>query len=568
MQTILVHAMSSYFHHFKQPIDNYTLPKSLDYPFFYKPHPIAELASKELQEYLENQTDFEHNFGLKPNDELAPIGKMFGVLVCKNDNGEVGYIAAFSGKLANTNQHKHFVPPVFDMLNVDGFFLQQEIRLNEINAIIDQLEANKKYIQLKLELIDFDEQANFKISEGKELLKFNKKDRKQQRAQIVPLLSEEEAIAYEEDLVKQSLRDKHEFRVLNHEIETKRNDILTEINVFETEINALKEERRTKSNSLQNQLFDQYQFLNQNKTKKGLREIFQETVFQQPPAAAGECAAPKLFQYAFQNNLEPICMAEFWWGDSPKSEVKKHKHFYPACTGKCEPILGHMLEGMTIDDNPLIQQNNYGDKLEIIYQDDDIVVVNKPEEFLSVPGIEIKDSVYIRIKNQFPKAIGPIIIHRLDMATSGILVLALNKESHRLIQQQFIKRKVEKRYIALLDGNVENDEGFIDLPLRVDLDDRPRQMVCYEHGKPAQTKYKVIKRKDNKTLILFYPITGRTHQLRMHASHHLGLNTPILGDDLYGKSANRLHLHAEYLEFTHPTTKELMKFQVEPNFSL
>lgn len=560
--------MSSYFHHFNRSIEDYTLPTSLDYPFYYKPHPIAQLACEELQVYLENQTDFVHNFGLNPNNQLSPIGKMFGVLVCKNANGEVGYIAAFSGKLANTNQHKHFVPPVFDMLNVDGFFLQQEVRLNEINSIIDSLEADPKYISLKKEIVNFDEIAKSKITEAKKLVKFNKKDRKEQRNIIVPTLSEEDTIAYEDDLVKQSLRDKYEFRKLTLELEAEREKIQEEINHYEDQINQLKEERKTKSNALQNQLFDQYQFVNQHKTKKGLREIFKDTAFEKPPAAAGECAAPKLFQYAFINDLQPICMAEFWWGESPKSEIRKHKHFYPACTGKCEPILGHMLEGLAIDENPLIKQFDNGDKLQIIYQDNDIVVVNKPEEFLSVPGIEIKDSVYLRIKHLFPKATGPIIIHRLDMATSGILVLALNKESHKSIQQQFIKRKVEKRYIALLDGNVQNDEGYIELPLRVDLDDRPRQMVCYEHGKPAITKYQVIKRKDNKTLIHFYPITGRTHQLRMHAAHPLGLNTPIIGDDLYGTTASRLNLHAEYLEFIHPTTKELMKFQVEPNFNL
>ena len=399
-------------------------------------------------------------------------------------------------------------------------------------------------------------------------MKINKKERKTQRDTIIPTLNEQEFIIFEKDLIKQSLRDKHEFRQLNKELEIVKNKLQQEIFIFDEEINQLKEERKSKSNSLQNQLFDQYQFLNKFKQEKGLREIFEQTSFQQPPAAAGECAAPKLLQYAFQENLEPICMAEFWWGDSPKSEVRKHQHFYPACTGKCEPILGHMLQGMELDDNLLLQQNSTVEQLEIIYQDDDILVINKPEEFLSVPGIEITDSVYIRIKKQFPNATGPLIVHRLDMSTSGILVLALNKESHKAVQQQFIKRKVKKRYIALLNGNVENDNGTIELPLRVDLDDRPRQMVCYEYGKNAKTDYQVIKRKDGKTLIHFYPTTGRTHQLRMHASHHLGLNIAIIGDDLYGTKANRLHLHAEYLEFTHPTTKELMKFQVDANFNL
>lgn len=560
--------MSSYFQYFKQPITTYELPKKFDYPFYYEPTEIAKQSCKEVQEYLENQTDFEHNFGLENDLSSTPIGKMFGVLVVRNKKNEVGYLAAVSGKLANTNQHKIFVPPVFDMLNKNGFFLEQEERLNEINRILESLENNQNYLQLKEDFLQFEINSKLKIEEGKQLLKSNKKDRKSQRETISSTLSEEEIQFFEEDLVKQSLRDKHEFRVLSEKIDAEKQLLLNKINVFENEINYLKEERKIKSNSLQNQLFNQYQFLNKFKQEKGLLEIFSNTVFQQPPAAAGECAAPKLLQYAFQNDLEPICMAEFWWGDSPKSEVRKHGQFYPACTGKCEPILGHMLDGIELNENLLLKQNSTVEELEILYQDDDLVVINKPEEFLSVPGIEIKDSVYLRIKHQFPLATGPIIVHRLDMSTSGILVLALNKESHKLLQQQFIKRKVNKRYIALLDGNIEHDNGFIDLPLRVDLDDRPRQMVSYEHGKTAQTKYEVIARKDNKTLVYFYPITGRTHQLRMHASHRLGLNAPIIGDDLYGKKANRLHLHAESLEFTHPKTKELMKFQVEPNFNL
>ncbi len=560
--------MSSYFQYFKQPITTYELPKKFDYPFYYEPTEIAKQACKEVQEYLENQTDFEHNFGLENDLSSTPIGKMFGVLIVRNKKNEVGYLAAVSGKLANSNQHKIFVPPVFDMLNKNGFFLEQEERLNEINRILESLENNQNYLQLKEDFLQFEINSKLKIEEGKQLLKSNKKDRKSQRETISSTLSEEEIQFFEEDLIKQSLRDKYEFRVLSEKLDAEKQLLLNKINVFETEINSLKEERKTKSNSLQNQLFNQYQFLNKFKQEKGLLEIFSNTVFQQPPAAAGECAAPKLLQYAFQNDLEPICMAEFWWGDSPKSEVRKHGQFYPACTGKCEPILGHMLQGIELNENLLLKQNSTVEELEILYQDDDLVVINKPEEFLSVPGIDIKDSVYLRIKHQFPLATGPIIVHRLDMSTSGILVLALNKESHKLLQQQFIKRKVHKRYIALLDGNIEHDNGFIDLPLRVDLDDRPRQMVCYEHGKTAQTKYEVITRKDNKTLVYFYPITGRTHQLRMHASHRLGLNAPIIGDDLYGKKANRLHLHAESLEFTHPKTKELMKFQVEPNFNL
>ncbi|MGV0924243.1 RluA family pseudouridine synthase [Empedobacter tilapiae] len=560
--------MSNYFQYFKQSISTYKLPKKFDYPFYYEPNPIAKLACAEVQEYLNNQTDFVHDFGLQKKHTSTPIGKMFGVLVVRNKIGEIGYLTAVSGKLANTNQHKIFVPPVFDMLNKNGFFLEQEQRLNEINRILKSLESNQTYLLLKEDFIEFELNSKLRIEEKKQLLKLNKKDRKSQRENISLTFSNNELQFFEEDLIKQSLRDKYEFRKLNEEIEIEKKQFLDKIDLFEIEINSLKEERKTKSNSLQNQLFDQYQFLNKFNQKKGLLDIFSNTSFQQPPAAAGECAAPKLLQYAFQNELEPICMAEFWWGDSPKSEIRKHGHYYPACTGKCEPILGHMLQGIELNENLLLTQNSQVEELDILYQDDDLIVINKPEEFLSVPGIEIKDSVYLRIKQLFPLATGPIIVHRLDMSTSGILVLALNKESHKILQQQFIKRKVEKRYIALLDGNITDNEGFINLPLRVDLDDRPRQMVCYEYGKIAQTKYEVIKRKDNKTLIYFYPITGRTHQLRVHASHVLGLNASIIGDDLYGSKANRLHLHAESLEFTHPKTKEIMKFEVDPNFNL
>lgn len=560
--------MPQYFHQFKQSISQLEIPTKFDYPFYYEPQEIAKLACKEVQDYLENQTDFDHNFGLLNDDSTIPIGKMFGVLVVKNNLNEIGYLAAVSGKLANSNDHIFFVPPVFDMLHKDGFFLEQEERLNEINRILERLENDINYTELKNHFIDFEVQAHQEINEAKQLLKTNKADRKNQRNTIIETLSAKESEEFEADLVKQSLRDKYEFRKLNEELEAKKNDFLTKIEIYENKISALKEERKIKSNSLQNQLFEQYQFTNKFNKNKSLKSIFEQTIFQKPPAGAGECAAPKLLQFAFQNELEPICMAEFWWGDSPKSEVRKHQHYYPACTGKCEPILGHMLDGIELDENLLLKQNSAVDQLEILYEDEELIVVNKPEEFLSVPGIEIKDSVYLRIKVQYPNATGPLIVHRLDMATSGILVLALNKDSHKALQQQFIKRKVKKRYIALLDGNIDNDEGIINLPLRVDLDDRPRQMVCEEHGKAAKTEYKVIKRKDNKTLIHFYPITGRTHQLRVHASHVLGLNSPIVGDDLYGTKANRLHLHAEYLEITHPKTKEIMKFQVDANFNL
>jgi tRNA pseudouridine32 synthase/23S rRNA pseudouridine746 synthase len=226
-----------------------------------------------------------------------------------------------------------------------------------------------------------------------------------------------------------------------------------------------------------------------------------------------------------------------------------------------------MLEGLELDENPMLQNPAENKELEIVFEDDYLVIVNKPAEFLSVPGKNISDSVYTRMMSKYPQATGPMIVHRLDMSTSGILLLAKDKNVHKHLQKQFIKRNVQKRYVALLDGIVKENTGTIDLPLRVDLDDRPRQLVCYEHGKRAVTKWEVVERRNNQTLIYFYPITGRTHQLRVHSAHTLGLNAPIIGDDLYGKRESRLHLHAQFLQFTHPITKETVKIKVDAEFA-
>jgi tRNA pseudouridine32 synthase/23S rRNA pseudouridine746 synthase len=331
---------------------------------------------------------------------------------------------------------------------------------------------------------------------------------------------------------------------------------------FTATINQLKEERRKKSAQLQQQLFEQYAFLNQYQELKSLGEIFNGN----PPAGAGECAAPKLLHYAFQNDLKPIAMAEFWWGQSPKSEVRKHQQFYPACTGKCEPILRHMLKDIPLEDNPFKNNPAEGKTLEIVYEDDYLTVVNKPAEFLSVPGKDITDSVWSRVKMLYPNASGPLVVHRLDMSTSGLLLIAKSATVYKNLQAQFIQRKVKKRYVALLDGNVNESKGVIDLPLRVDLDNRPNQIVCFDYGKPAKTEWEVLEKRGNQTLVHFYPITGRTHQLRVHAAHQLGLNTPIVGDDLYGTKANRLHLHAESITFNHPVSKESITVTVAADF--
>ena len=367
-------------------------------------------------------------------------------------------------------------------------------------------------------------------------------------------------------MVIESLKDQYYYRQLDNYWKQRLQHTQDKIDVFAHEIAALKEERKVKSSALQQDIFDQYYFLNQQGEKKSLGAIFQHIEELKPPAGAGECAAPKLLQYAFLHQLKPITMAEFWWGRSPKAEVRKHGQFYPACRGKCEPILSHMLEGIEMDDNPMMSNSAIGRFIETVYEDDALLVINKPAELLSVPGKNVEDSVYYRMKQRFPDASGPLIVHRLDMSTSGLMLIAKTKEVHKILQSQFINRRIKKRYVALLDGIVEAESGTIDLPIRVDLDDRPRQLVCYEYGKNAQTEWKVVERIGSKTKVYFHPITGRTHQLRLHAAHPMGLNTPIVGDDLYGNKASRLHLHAEMIEFIHPDSKEWMVVQVDAAF--
>lgn len=547
-------------------IDGISLPTKFTFPFYYEPHPMAIRAAEQLQEHLKNQNDWVHNFGIDERMSGHAIGKMFGVLVVQNEQGEIGYLAAFSGKLANGNHHKGFVPPIFDMLTADGFFNVGAEELTEINTRTRELENSMEYREAKKVLAELEETAKNEIEE-KRLQRVE--NRKLRKALKLKTIEENNGILppeIEKEIINQSLRDKF---ILN-EITNHWNEKIAAQKVkaarFSDEIASLKKARKLKSNDLQKRIFDEYHFLNNLGDEKSLCSIFEEEVQKDPPAGAGECAAPKLMQYAYQHNLTPIALAEFWWGISPNSEIRKHGHFYPSCRGKCEPILGHMLKGLDVDDNPLLENPAVGKSLPILFEDDHIIVVNKPAEFLSVPGKTIKDSVYTRIEHQYPTATGPLIIHRLDMATSGILLLAKTKSAHKYIQFQFIHRKIKKTYVALLDGELTQESGLIDLPLRTDIDDRPRQLVCFEHGKPSQTEWKILSRENGKTRVQFHPITGRTHQLRVHAAHSLGLNTPIIGDDLYGSKANRLHLHAASITFEHPATKEMMTVQVDPDF--
>lgn len=547
-------------------VENQEIPEIFNYPFYYTPNSLCKRASEELQGYLENQQDFQHNFGLGKHQEGLVIGKMFGIMIVQRKNGQYGYIAAFSGKLAESNFVNGFVPPIYDTLDQEGFYKIGEQQLNEYTKQIKLLETKDSYITLQNEYKQAEIDYQEALADYKKFMKAEKVKRKKSREEAKKNLDDLALEQHLSMLEKESIHQHYRLKDLKNHWTEKIEALKTKLSEEQHIIDDKKEQRKTLSNSLQHKLHQQYSFLNAREESKGLSEIFEQTVMKVPPAGSGECAAPKLFQFAYLNDLKPICMAEFWWGASPKSEVRKHKNYYPSCKGKCEPILGHMLEGLQVEENPLLQYNNSVKSIEIIYEDEYLLAVNKPHEFLSVPGKEIKDSVLARIKKMYPDAKGPLLVHRLDMSTSGILLVAKNEYIHKKLQFQFIKRYVNKRYVAILDGELKEDSGLIDLPLIGDFYDRPRQKVCYETGKQAKTRFKVLDRTNQRTRIQFFPITGRTHQLRVHAAHKNGLNMPIKGDDLYGKKADRLYLHAEFIQFEHPISKEKMSIKCPAPF--
>jgi tRNA pseudouridine32 synthase/23S rRNA pseudouridine746 synthase len=555
-----------HFQHFKTAISGIALPNKFTFPFYYEPHILAKIATTELQTYLENQADFDHNFGLQntTGTDLA-IGKMFGVLVVKNEQNQLGYLTAFSGKLADKSLPEQFVPPVFNMRTSGSFYIKGELEIDTMNTQLSVLKKDTVYLKLKKLVAKNTAMIQTDLAFQRNRMKLAKRARKAKKNAAIGLLNDLEFKNLTQKLTQESYNNQFYYKELQEYYQAKIKKISEEFKLFEDKITSLKKERKEKSNYLQQTLFSKYAFLNQQKELKNLLAIFNDPAVK-PPAGSGECAAPKLLQYAFANNLKPIAMAEFWWGISPSAAVRQHKNYYPACQGRCKPILTHMLNGMAMDANLLLENLSEKQVLEIIYEDDVLIVVNKPAEFLSVPGKDIKDSVYTRIKEKYPAATGPLIVHRLDMSTSGILLLTKTKEANKILQHQFINRTIKKRYVALLDGSLAENSGTINLPLRVDLDDRPKQLVDFTHGKPAETEWEIIYKENGKTRVHFYPITGRTHQLRMHAAHKDGLNTPIVGDDLYGKKENRLHLHAEFIEFLHPATAKKMSFTVAATF--
>ena len=587
-------------------------PRQFTYPFCYEVDPLAEAASLELQRYIADADLMSTEKG---------CGKMFGVLVVEYEDEEGalqrGFLAAYSGLLGGRNDWPYFVPPVFDAQQPDGHFKRTEREISAINREIAAIEHDPEYLQS----VEQHEQTKKRLQAEVDAFKAEvdaAKARRDARRKSGESLSEEE----QAEMIRESQFMKAELRRRRKAMEQANSTLHIPHSTF---LKSLQRKRKQMSDELQRWLFAAYRMLNAKGEERDLIDIFREYTHAMPPAGAGDCCAPKLLQYAYLHHLRPVCMAEFWWGESPASEIRHHLHYYPACRSKCLPILTHMLKGLDVAPNPLAQKRHTAEP-RVLYADEYIMVVDKPAGMLSVPGkaesvrSEFSDSANISVEEYFANLQLPTnsqlpteqftigeadnsklktqnskflkAAHRLDMDTSGLLVLARTEEAYVELQRQFASRETVKRYEAVLSGvptqnsklKTQNSSAqpsgcleAISLPLIADINDRPRQRVDMEHGKPALTLYNIVevravdantavvyttKKVDKgRTLIHLYPKTGRTHQLRVHCAHPLGLACPILGDPLYGiERADRMYLHAAELTFRHPVTGETMHF--------
>ena len=549
------------FNSFQTSIEGIELPEHFTFPFYYDPHTLCVIAAEELHQFIEKQTVWNELFGLSSADKGIKSGKMFGVLVVQNEVGKLGYLSAFSGKLEGSTDH--FVPFVYNLPETDNFYTKGTHVIESLGVQIDVLQNSSEMASKKKELDILKASAENEIENFRIEMRNAKAERKKKRNAVQNSDSAEKAELLIEKLANESRHQRYLLKALEAEWESQIQVAQSNYDLFKNEFDKLVEERASFSADLQKQLFDKYLFLNSAGESKSLTAIFSADGL--PPSGAGDCAAPKLLQYAFANKLKPISMAEFWWGASPKTTIRHHKKYYPACNSKCKPILNFMLKGMSLDPNPMWIEHGQNKEIDTIYEDDHILVINKPFGLLSVPGKEISESVSTRMIEKYGEN-APMLVHRLDMDTSGLLLLAKSTEVHKKLQAQFLKRTVKKRYVALLEGECTHTKGIIDLPLRVDLENRPNQMVCYAHGKRAVTRFEVAEVKNGRTRINFFPLTGRTHQLRVHAAHPLGLNCPIVGDILYGADDDRMYLHAEFLEFQHPETRKIVSFEAKAEF--
>ena len=549
------------------------IPERMNNPLDYQPHPLCIAVCKELQTYLSEREDWR---------EEIDKGKMFGVLIVENAQPasgapKIGYLAAYSGQIGGRSDWDDFVPAVFDYLQPDGYFKTHEAEISGINQSIRKLEANTHMKEAKGLILQLQEERKHTIAAYQEKIK-KAKAKRDARREAGSLNPEEEA-----EMVKESQFMKAELRRLKQSLSEK-TSLETEYEAYQADILSLKQLRKTLSDALQQWLFSQFRMQNHEGESKDLLEIFRDAALRDypqatiatsriaalkmvPPAGSGECCEPKLLQYAYSLGYKPLQMAMFWWGESPKEEIRHHLHFYPACNGKCKPILQWMLPASTFE--PAAVDLSLYNKVETLYEDREIAVIHKPEGLLSVPGKDAaQPSVYALMRSKYPEATGPLIVHRLDMSTSGVMMIAKTEFAYHRLQKAFLNHQIQKKYVAIISGKVIPEKGIISLPLMPDYLDRPRQIVDHELGKEAITEYEVLEPVDDFHLrIALYPKTGRTHQLRVHCAHQEGLKAPILGDPLYGnEKAARLHLHAEEITFEHPLTGKKMTITRKADF--
>ena len=541
-------------HRFKSDISVVEAPGRFNNPFYYSPHALCVMAAGEVRAMLARDNAVAAD---------AARGKMFGVLVVRDGDGELGFLAAFSGLLAGRNSVPGFVPPVFDMQAPDGYFKKEEAEISALNRKIKETESGDAYTAAVATVADVKRAMEQQLAAMREEMSRSKQCRNELRA-TGTLTADEEAA-----LVRESQFQKAELKRATARWQQQIAECEATVAPFKELVAAMKEERKRRSAALQRWLFEQFKVLNACGCEKSLLDIFAAHSGIVPPGGAGECAAPKLLQYAYLNSLTPIAVAEFWVGASPAGEVRRDGCFYGACKSKCEPILGFMLQGLDVEENALEKGCDISN-INIVYEDEHIVVVDKPSGVLSVPGIMGGTSVQQWLRDEYLHTNELFVAHRLDMATSGLLVAAKSMELYKELQRQFAGREVKKEYTAILDGVPVDGEGVIDLPLAADYDNRPRQKVDYVAGKPAVTRYRVIDtvERDGRlcAAVCFEPVTGRTHQLRVHAAHKDGLDCPIVGDALYGAAAERLMLHASRITFVHPVGKELMTLECKAVF--
>ncbi len=556
-------------------------PRRMTNPFCYTPHPLCRMAMAEVEAWL--NTMAENDGDVKREIEN---GKMIGVLVVRNGNDDMGFLAAFSGQIGDRDTLPGFVPPIFSYLQPDGYFKTEEANISEINRIITNLENSPELMALQRELDAIKEESQKAIDAYKKTMTEAKAARDLMRVKnslspnpspkgrgvdTLANYNSNEPIKHitplpfgeglgERLLIKESQFMKAELRRIKAKWRTKIEEKEQALNGMLEKIRILKNKRRNRSDQLQQWLFSQFVMLSAKGEKRNLTEIFRTTPQAVPPSGSGECCEPRLLQFAFANGYEPLCMAMMWLGASPQNIVRKHRHYYPACQGRCKPILEWMMQGLDIEPSH-IDKNRDTQEIKILYSDQDIAVVCKPAGMPSVPGKGTAASLLSEAKKMFPQAEGPIIVHRLDMDTSGVMVLALNTSAYHNLQRQFANHTIRKKYVAILAeqpmGISEGQQGTISLPLSADYMHRPCQCVDKENGKEAVTHWTMGRDRH----ITLYPETGRTHQLRLHCAHSEGIGSAIKGDTLYGTPSDRLYLHAEAINLNHPVTGKRLKFE-------